>query len=143
MTLTRMRSLSHRARWRIYTLACMAFLIAVSAQPVKTEEPLVFAITNAKIIPVAGAPIDKGTIVVRRGIIEAVGAALTIPQDARVIDAAGLVAHEEVLFGGQGQTLSLRHDTIDRSAFMPGVLLAVRSVAGRPGLTVGLDALLD
>ena len=55
----------------------------------------------------------------------------------------GLVAHEEVLFGGQGQTLSLRHDTIDRSAFMPGVLLAVRSVAGRPGLTVGLDALLD
>jgi 4-hydroxy-tetrahydrodipicolinate reductase len=54
----------------------------------------------------------------------------------------GLVAHEEVLFGGQGQTLSLRHDTVDRSAFMPGVLLAVRSVAARPGLTVGLDALL-
>lgn len=55
----------------------------------------------------------------------------------------GLVAHEEVLFGGQGQTLSLRHDTVDRSAFMPGVLLAVRSIATRPGLTVGLDALLD
>jgi len=55
----------------------------------------------------------------------------------------GLVAHEEVLFGGPGQTLSLRHDTIDRAAFMPGVLLATRAVAGRPGLTVGLDALLD
>jgi 4-hydroxy-tetrahydrodipicolinate reductase len=55
----------------------------------------------------------------------------------------GLVAHEEVLFGGPGQTLSLRHDTIDRAAFMPGVLLGIRAVAGRPGLTVGLDALLD
>jgi len=55
----------------------------------------------------------------------------------------GLVAHEEVLFGGPGQVLTLRHDALDRSAFMPGVLLAVRSVATRPGLTVGLDALLD
>jgi 4-hydroxy-tetrahydrodipicolinate reductase len=54
----------------------------------------------------------------------------------------GLVAHEEVLFGGTGQVLTIRHDALDRSAFMPGVLLAVRSVAGRPGLTVGLDALL-
>jgi 4-hydroxy-tetrahydrodipicolinate reductase len=55
----------------------------------------------------------------------------------------GLVAHEEVLFGGPGQILTLRHDALDRAAFMPGVLLAVRSVADRPGLTVGLDALLD
>jgi 4-hydroxy-tetrahydrodipicolinate reductase len=55
----------------------------------------------------------------------------------------GLVAHEEVLFGGPGQVLTLRHDALDRSAFMPGVLLAIRSVADRPGLTVGLDALLD
>jgi 4-hydroxy-tetrahydrodipicolinate reductase len=55
----------------------------------------------------------------------------------------GLVAHEEVLFGGPGQVLTLRHDALDRSAFMPGVLLAIRSVANRPGLTLGLDALLD
>ena len=55
----------------------------------------------------------------------------------------GLVAHEEVLFGGPGQTLSLRHDAVDRAAFLPGVLLAIRAVADRPGLTVGLDALLD
>jgi 4-hydroxy-tetrahydrodipicolinate reductase len=55
----------------------------------------------------------------------------------------GLVAHQEVLFGGPGQVLTLRHDALDRAAFMPGVLLAVRSVADRPGLTVGLDALLD
>jgi 4-hydroxy-tetrahydrodipicolinate reductase len=54
----------------------------------------------------------------------------------------GLVAHEEVIFGAQGQSLSLRHDSYDRRSFMPGVLLAVRSVADRPGLTVGLEALL-
>ncbi len=54
----------------------------------------------------------------------------------------GLVAHEEVIFGAPGQSLSLRHDSYDRRSFMPGVLLAVRSVAGRPGLTVGLEALL-
>jgi 4-hydroxy-tetrahydrodipicolinate reductase len=55
----------------------------------------------------------------------------------------GLVAHQEVLFGGEGQTLSLRHDSIDRSSFMPGVLLAVRKVADLPGrFTVGLENLL-
>jgi 4-hydroxy-tetrahydrodipicolinate reductase len=55
----------------------------------------------------------------------------------------GLVAHQEVIFGGEGQTLSIRHDSIDRSSFMPGVLLAVRSVGelDQP-LTVGLEALL-
>lgn len=55
----------------------------------------------------------------------------------------GLVAHQEVIFGGQGQTLTIRHDTTDRSAFMPGVVLAVRAIGSRPGLTVGLEPLLD
>lgn len=55
----------------------------------------------------------------------------------------GLVAHQEVLLGTTGQTLTIRHDSYDRSSFMPGVLLAVKRVADRPGLTVGLDALLD
>lgn len=54
----------------------------------------------------------------------------------------GLVAHEEVIFGAAGQSLSLRHDAYDRRSFMPGVLRAVRDVPRRPGLTVGLDALL-
>lgn len=54
----------------------------------------------------------------------------------------GLVAHQEVLFGGQGETLTIRHDSMDRSCFMPGVLLAVRRVRGLTGLTLGLDALL-
>jgi 4-hydroxy-tetrahydrodipicolinate reductase len=54
----------------------------------------------------------------------------------------GLVAHQEVLLGTTGQTLSIRHDTSDRDSFMPGVLLAVRKIGETPGLTVGLDALL-
>jgi 4-hydroxy-tetrahydrodipicolinate reductase len=54
----------------------------------------------------------------------------------------GLVAHQEVLLGTTGQSLVIRHDSYDRSSFMPGVLLAVKQVASRPGVTVGLDALL-
>jgi 4-hydroxy-tetrahydrodipicolinate reductase len=59
------------------------------------------------------------------------------------VRAAGLVAHQEVLFGSSGETLTIRHDSLDRASFMPGVLMAVRSVLNRPGLTVGIDALLD
>jgi 4-hydroxy-tetrahydrodipicolinate reductase len=55
---------------------------------------------------------------------------------------AGLVAHQEVLLGGSGETLTLRHDSLDRASFMPGVLLAVRAVQNRRGLTVGLEHLL-
>jgi 4-hydroxy-tetrahydrodipicolinate reductase len=54
----------------------------------------------------------------------------------------GLVAHQEVLLGTTGQSLTIRHDSYDRSSFMPGVLLAVKAVGDRPGLTVGLDQLL-
>jgi 4-hydroxy-tetrahydrodipicolinate reductase len=56
---------------------------------------------------------------------------------------AGLVAHQEVLFGTQGETLTIRHDSLDRTSFVPGVLLAVRAVREHPGLTVGLEPLLD
>ena len=55
------------------------------------------------------------------------------------IRAQGLVAHQEVLFGGVGETLTIRHDSIDRAGFMPGVLLGIRSVVKNPGLTHGLD----
>ena len=56
---------------------------------------------------------------------------------------AGLVAHQEVLLGGHGEVLTLRHDSLDRASFMPGVLVAIRGAAGlAPGLTVGLDGLL-
>ena len=55
------------------------------------------------------------------------------------IRAQGLVAHQEVLFGGVGETLTIRHDSLDRAGFMPGVLLGIRSVVKNPGLTHGLD----
>jgi 4-hydroxy-tetrahydrodipicolinate reductase len=54
----------------------------------------------------------------------------------------GLVAHQEVLLGGPGETLTIRHDSLSRESFMPGVLLAIRAVATRPGLTQGIDDLL-
>jgi 4-hydroxy-tetrahydrodipicolinate reductase len=56
---------------------------------------------------------------------------------------AGLVAHQEVLFGTEGETLTIRHDSIDRTSFVPGVLLAVRRIRERPGLTVGIEPLLN
>ncbi|MDQ1723538.1 MAG: 4-hydroxy-tetrahydrodipicolinate reductase [Frankiaceae bacterium] len=55
----------------------------------------------------------------------------------------GLVAHQEVIFGTEGETLTIRHDSLHRSSFMPGVLLSVRAVVTRPGLTVGIEHLLD
>jgi 4-hydroxy-tetrahydrodipicolinate reductase len=66
------------------------------------------------------------------------------PADIRVhsVRLRGLVAHQEVLLGTTGQSLSIRHDSYDRTSFMPGVVLAVKAVGSRPGLTVGLDTLL-
>lgn len=76
---------------------------------------------------------------------EMAGARGTEIEGVRVhsVRAAGLVAHQEVLFGTQGETLTIRHDSLDRVSFMPGVLLAVRAIRNRPGLTLGLDPLLD
>jgi 4-hydroxy-tetrahydrodipicolinate reductase len=59
------------------------------------------------------------------------------------VRARGLVAHQEVLLGGPGETLTIRHDSLDRASFSPGVLAAVRVIADHPGLTVGLEHLLD
>jgi len=55
----------------------------------------------------------------------------------------GLVAHQEVILGGEGETLTIRHDSLDRASFTPGVLTGVRQIAAHPGLTVGLEAFLD
>ena len=54
----------------------------------------------------------------------------------------GLVAHQEVVLGGLGETLTIRHDSMDRASFVPGVLAALRAIQGRPGLTVGLESLI-
>jgi 4-hydroxy-tetrahydrodipicolinate reductase len=59
------------------------------------------------------------------------------------VRARGFVAHQEVVLGGPGETLTIRHDSMDRASFTPGVLLAVRAIADRPGLTIGLEDLLD
>jgi 4-hydroxy-tetrahydrodipicolinate reductase len=56
---------------------------------------------------------------------------------------SGLVAHQEVILGGSGETLTIRHDSLDRVSFIPGVLLGVRQLAANPGLTVGLESFLD
>jgi 4-hydroxy-tetrahydrodipicolinate reductase len=73
------------------------------------------------------------------------GARGTTVDDVHVhsIRLAGLLAHQEVLFGGHGETITIRHDSMDRLSFMPGVLLAVRGISALPaGLTVGIDPLL-
>jgi len=71
-------------------------------------------------------------------------AGANVHQPIHSVRLPGLVAHQEVIFGGEGQTLSIRHDSIDRSSFMPGVVLAVRRVAElKDRFTVGLEKLLD
>jgi len=83
----------------------------------------------------------SGTAARTAELIEAAGG--TVRRPIHSIRLPGLVAHQEVIFGGLGQTLSLRHDSIDRWSFMPGVLLAVRAVPALPDrFTVGLEKLL-
>ncbi len=85
-----------------------------------------------------GAPPDKTST----GLDGARGAAVAgVPVHS--VRLRGMVASQEVLFGGAGETLSIRHDSLDRASFMPGVLLGIRQVGNRPGLTVGLEHLLD
>src|SRR6266516_2538597 len=86
-----------------------------------------------------GAPPDA-TVTALEG---ARGTALGGGVHVHSVRLAGLVAHQEVLFGGPGEVLTIRHDSMDRVSFMPGVLLAIRGIASLPaGLTVGLDPLL-
>ncbi len=83
----------------------------------------------------------SGTAARTADLIDAAGG--HVHQPIHSVRLPGLVAHQEVIFGGEGQTLSIRHDSIDRRSFMPGVLLAVRRVGGLPDrFTVGLEKLL-
>jgi 4-hydroxy-tetrahydrodipicolinate reductase len=92
----------------------------------------------------AGASADWGADPTTREVMEGARGGVG-PAGIRVhaLRVRGMVAHQEVVLGTTGQTLTIRHDSYDRSSFMPGVLLAVRAVPDRPGVTVGLDALLD
>ncbi len=83
----------------------------------------------------------SGTAKRTQELIDAAGG--NVHQPIHSVRLPGLVAHQEVIFGGEGQTLALRHDSIDRRSFMPGVLLAVRKVSDLPDrFTVGLEKLL-
>jgi len=83
----------------------------------------------------------SGTAARTAELIDAAGG--NVHQPIHSVRLPGLVAHQEVIFGGEGQTLSIRHDSIDRSSFMPGVVLAVRKVGDLPDrFTVGLENLL-
>lgn len=92
MRISRVRFLS-RNSGRLLSAVALTFALLVITPAARTDEPPVFAIINARVIPVAGAPIEKGTVVLRNGIIEAVGTNVTVPPDARVIDATGLTLY--------------------------------------------------
>jgi 4-hydroxy-tetrahydrodipicolinate reductase len=109
--------------------------------PRKVDAPSGTAIRTAEIIASARSGMDRAPDATTTALEGARGASVSgVPVHS--VRLAGLVAHQEVLFGTAGETLTLRHDSFDRASFMPGVLLAVRSVLDRPGLTVGLEPLL-
>lgn len=110
--------------------------------PHKADAPSGTAARTAKLIAAARKGMAPNPDATSTGLDGARGADVDgVPVHS--IRLAGLVAHQEVLFGTQGETLTIRHDSIDRTSFVPGVLLAVRTVSKRPGLTVGIEPLLD
>lgn len=112
--------------------------------PAKVDAPSGTAAATARAIATARAQAGLGAVP---------DATETDPDGARgarvdgipvhAVRLRGLMAHEEVLFGNPGEMLTIRTDTFDRECYMPGVLLAVRNVAGRGGLTVGLESLIE
>lgn len=110
--------------------------------PKKIDAPSGTAVRTAEMIAEARAGMPAMPDATKE---EMSGARGSLIEGVRVhsLRATGLVAHQEVLLGTEGETLTIRHDSYDRSSFMPGVLLAVRKVVQRPGLTVGLGPLLD
>lgn len=110
--------------------------------PHKADAPSGTAARTAQLIAQARKGLSPNPDATSTGLPGARGAEVDgIPVHS--VRLAGLVAHQEVLFGTEGETLTIRHDSLDRSSFVPGVLLAVRRIRERPGLTVGLEALLN
>ena len=108
--------------------------------PAKVDAPSGTAARTAELMSAArkeaglGAMPDATTTA-----IDGARGALVAGIPVHSVRARGLVAHQEVLFGGLGETLTIRHDSIDRAGFMPGVILGVRKIVNTPGLTHGLD----
>lgn len=110
--------------------------------PQKADAPSGTAARTARLIAEARRGMSANPDATSTGLPGARGADVDgIPVHS--VRVAGLVAHQEVLFGTQGETLTIRHDSIDRTSFVPGVLLAVRNIARQPGLTIGIEPLLD
>ena len=110
--------------------------------PHKADAPSGTAARTAKLIAEARKGMPPNPDATSTGLDGARGADVDgIPVHS--VRLAGLVAHQEVLFGTKGETLTIRHDSLDRTSFVPGVLLAVRHVKEQPGLTVGIEPLLD
>ena len=110
--------------------------------PQKADAPSGTAARTARLIAEARKGLPPNPDATSTGLEGARGADVDgIPVHS--VRLAGLVAHQEVLFGTQGETLTIRHDSLDRTSFVPGVLLAVRTVGEHPGLTVGLESILD
>jgi 4-hydroxy-tetrahydrodipicolinate reductase len=110
--------------------------------PHKADAPSGTAARTAKLIAEARKCLPPNPDATSTGLEGARGADVDgIPVHS--VRLAGLVAHQEVLFGTQGETLTIRHDSLDRTSFVPGVLLAVRTVREHPGLTVGLEPFLN
>ena len=110
--------------------------------PQKADAPSGTAARTARLIAEARKDLPPNPDATSTGLEGARGADVDgIPVHS--VRLAGLVAHQEVLFGTRGETLTIRHDSLDRTSFVPGVLLAVRRVHEHPGLTVGIEPLLD
>ena len=110
--------------------------------PYKADAPSGTAVRTAKLIAEARKELPPNPDATSTGLDGARGADVDgVPVHS--VRLAGLVAHQEVLFGTQGETLTIRHDSIDRTSFVPGVLLAVRRIREFPGLTFGIEPLLD
>jgi 4-hydroxy-tetrahydrodipicolinate reductase len=110
--------------------------------PQKADAPSGTAARTARLIAQARKGLPPNPDATTTGLDGARGADVDgIPVHS--VRLAGLVAHQEVLFGTTGETLTIRHDSLDRTSFVPGVLLAVRTLGEHPGLTVGIEPLLD
>lgn len=110
--------------------------------PQKADAPSGTATRTAQLIAAARKGLPPNPDATTTGLPGARGADVDgVPVHS--VRLTGLVAHQEVLFGTMGETMTIRHDSIDRTSFVPGVLLAVRQIAQHPGLTLGLEPLLD
>ena len=112
---------------------------APSGTALETARRIVAARAASGAGPFAPDPTTEGLAGARGARVEGEGGVAVAVHGVRL---PGLVAHQEVIFGASGQSLTIRQDSYDRFSFMPGVLLAVHEVASRPGLTVGLEPLL-